>query len=102
MITAWQEGRITDHRTPATSPQEAIAALESGLAQEQQALQKRETNLASAQANVDSIKNTLNILMKLGEKPVDPQSFVLAIVCTRTPKCPNPDPLLFGKTDPSA
>jgi hypothetical protein len=96
MIIAWQEGRVTDHRTPVTSPQEAIATLESGLAQEQQVLRTCEAALSSSQANVSSIKNTLNVLMKLSEKPVDPESFVLAMACTRTPKCPNPDSVLFG------
>jgi hypothetical protein len=101
MITAWQEGRITDHRTPPQSQQEAIAGLESGLVQEQQSLQKYGAIIANVQATISFIKNTLNILTKLSEKPVNPQSFVLAMVCTRTPKSPNPDPELFGQIAPT-
>lgn len=101
MITAEMEGRVRDHRTPATSPQERIAAMQNPLLQEQQVLQTCEAAIASTLAAASSINNTLAILTVLDAEPVDSQSFVLAMACTRTPKCPNPDPLLFRQAEPT-
>ena len=40
--------------------------------------------------------NAIGVVDQLGAIPTDPQAYVLACVCDRTPKSPNPDRALFG------
>jgi hypothetical protein len=99
MISAWQDGRVRDHRSwlgKSNTKDDALATLGSVLTEKQQLLQACEDGFQVKQTAVTSARNTLELLGKLSGKPVDPQSFVLGMVCTRTPKCPNPDPSLFG------
>ena len=54
-----------------------------------------EPTLVRLQAEETRLRNALSIIDQLAALPVDAQSYVLALVCDRTPKAPNPDPSLL-------
>jgi hypothetical protein len=67
-----------------------IAELERDLAQQQALIR-----LAHAQAEETRLRNALSIIEQLSALTVDAQAYVLALVCDRTPKAPNPDSSLI-------
>jgi hypothetical protein len=72
-----------------------IARLESDLVQQQTLISAKEQELAHAQAEETRLRNSLSIIDQLSALTVDAQAYVLALVCDRTPKAPNPDPSLI-------
>jgi len=52
---------------------------------------------ALSQASLESMRyaNSMSVIDQLGAIPAEPQAYVLACVCDRTPKSPNPDRALF-------
>lgn len=72
-----------------------IAELERALAQQQTLIGTKEQELARAQAEETLVRNSLSIIDQLSAIAVDAQAYVLALVCDRTPKAPNPDPSLI-------
>jgi hypothetical protein len=84
-------GRIVEHSAMDTR---RIAGLERDLAQQQTLVGAKEQELARAQAEETRLRNSLSIIEQLSAIPVDAQAYVLALVCDRTPLCPDPDPAL--------
>jgi hypothetical protein len=72
-----------------------IAELERDLAQQQALISAKEQELAHAQAEETRLRNALSIIEQLSALTVDAQAYVLALVCDRTPKAPNPDSSLI-------
>jgi hypothetical protein len=92
---------VRDHRSDAPVREytqvntRLIAELEQNLAQQQTLISGKGQELARAQAEEKRLNNSVSIIDQLSSVAADAQSYVLALVCDRTPKAPNPDRSLF-------
>jgi hypothetical protein len=89
-----RDHRVTPTREYTQVNTRLIAEFEQNLAQQQTLISVKEQELARAQAEETRLRQALSILEQLSALGGDAQSYVLALVCDRTPKAPNPDPLL--------
>jgi uncharacterized coiled-coil protein SlyX len=70
--------------------------LRSQLARQTQALNAINAQIAQHQAQEARLKEVGDSLRKLPTQNQNPDPYVLALVCERVPKSPNPDPALFS------
>jgi hypothetical protein len=59
-------------------------------------LKSAEEAVADAEQRLKRWQDAVKVLEQLASIPHDPTAHVVAIVCDRVPKSPNPDPNLFG------
>jgi hypothetical protein len=87
---------VRDHRrTPSAPPYDPVQRFKFELAQKLPQAQVKEQELAQAHQEEMRLQNVLSVLDQLANIQVDSHPYVLACVCDRTPKAPNPDPTLF-------
>ena len=70
--------------------------LESSLISLRLSLPSAEEELAQSELRLERWQNAARVLDQLAGIPDDPNPYVLALVCDRIPKSPNPDPALFA------
>jgi hypothetical protein len=87
-FSAYQSGNVRDHRTGPHPPFDVAAA--------QARINAMQTQYDAAENDVTYWTNIIGVLDVLKAVPPDPNVYVLAMVCDRVPKSPDPDPALFG------